>query len=113
MISVSEWLIFYLKFNTIMKIKKGGQILISILLRFAIVAHVDFGTFSGSDMRPAFSLPILNPFFFWSTVSGKFQTYQTVPVLMSASVVSGYRARLEIQGSWVQTRLRSIDFLST
>ena len=31
----------------------------------------------------------------------------------SASVVSGYRARLEIQGSRVQTRLRSMGFFRT
>ena len=56
--------------------------LISILLRFAVVAHVDFGSFSASDMRPAFALPKLNPFFFWSTVSEKFQTYETITVLI-------------------------------
>ena len=33
--------------------------------------------------------------------------------MQSASVVLGYRARLEIQGSRVQTRLRSMDFLRT
>ena len=31
---------------------------------------------------------------------------------ISASVVLGYRARLEIQGLRVQTRLRSMDFFS-
>ena len=35
----------------------------------------------------------------------------TKVLLKVTSVVSGYRARLEIQGSRVQTRLRSMDVL--
>ena len=56
--------------------------LISILLRFTIVAHIHFGTYSTSNKRPTFAFPTLNPLFFWTTLSENFQTYGTVAVLI-------------------------------
>jgi hypothetical protein len=66
----------YSKVNNIININKGANINL-----YPTRIH-NCGTFTVSNMRPTLALHILDRLFFWTTVSGKFKTYEKVAVLI-------------------------------